>query len=306
MPQVARAGKARGTKPGARTPSRRREGAPPGQRRKVSNWASAQMRAARYRAGHALRLAAFAVLGVFAVVVGLLAAFGQLEGVGETIEAGAERRLAEAGFTVGSVDVAGASRTRAAEIAEAIGARPGRGILEIDPEEAREAIEALAWVESAAVARLWPDRISVVLVEREPFALWQVDGFHHVVDRSGAVIEGASALDHPALPQVVGAGAAEHAAEILALLDNQPGIAERVTHAVRVGQRRWNLRLASGGDLMLPENDPAAALATIAALHEENAVLDLDARTFDLRVDGELAVRAWPGRTAEAAPERGA
>lgn len=306
MPQVRRAGTARKPKTDARVKARQRKPvsvqAP---RRKVSNWASAQLRAARYRAGHALRLAVFAVVGLGAILLAGLAAFGQLEGAGERIEAALGQRLAEAGFTVRSVDVAGGGRVSADAIADAIGARPGVGLLDIDPADARDAVEALGWVERASVVRLWPDRIAVLITEREPFALWQIDGYHRVIDREGGIIDGASALDYAELPRVVGEGANEGAAEILDLLARQPGLDSLVTHIVRVGGRRWNLRLASGGDVMLPEADPAAALATIAALHASHGVLDLDAQSFDLRGDGELAVRAWPER-ADPRRERGA
>jgi cell division protein FtsQ len=56
---------------------------------------------------------------------------------------------------------------------------------------------------------------------------------------------------------------------------------------------------------MLPEEDPASALAMIAALHADRGVLHLDARTFDLRNEGDLVIRAWPDRASEA-PGRGA
>lgn len=80
-----------------------------------------------------------------------------------------------------------------------------------------------------------------------------------------------------------------------------------MTHAVRVGERRWNLRLNSGSDILLPESNVASALALIAALHADQRLLDLDAQAFDLRGDGELVVRAWPERAgASAQRERGA
>ncbi|MFW6300089.1 MAG: cell division protein FtsQ, partial [Oceanicaulis sp.] len=65
------------------------------------------------------------------------------------------------------------------------------------------------------------------------------------------------------------------------------------------------LRLTSGGEVMLPEADPAGALATLAALHEERGVLDFDVQFLDFRNDGEMVIRPWPDR-AERAAGRGA
>ena len=74
-----------------------------------------------------------------------------------------------------------------------------------------------------------------------------------------------------------------------------------MTNAIRVGERRWNLRLQSGGDVLLPEDDPASALALLAAMHEERGVLDYEAQILDLRNAGEMVMRPWPDRAAERA-----
>ncbi|MFN3835498.1 MAG: cell division protein FtsQ/DivIB [Glycocaulis sp.] len=275
--------------------------------RRVVNWASAQLRTARYRTVSALRLGALAALLVSAIALAGLAVTGGLSGLGDNMARMAENRLTGAGFVVRAVDLAGGREVSAAEIASVIGAEPGRGLLSIDPREARAAIEAMSRVESASVARLWPDRISVVITERAPYALWQSGGVHHVIDRNGVVLTGEAATDHAYLPRVVGEGANVQAAEIVTLLARQPELSRLVTHAVRVGERRWNLRLHSGSDILLPETNIASALALIAALHADQRLLELDAQAFDLRGDGELVVRAWPERAGGAAQrERGA
>lgn len=275
--------------------------------RRVVNWASAQLRTARYRTVNALRLGALAALLVSAIALAGLAVTGGLSGLGDNMARMAENRLTGAGFVVRAVDLAGGREVSAAEIATVIGAEPGRGLLSIDPGEARAAIEAMSRVESASVARLWPDRISVVITERAPYALWQSGGVHHVIDRNGVVLTGEAPTDHAQLPRVVGEGANLRAAEIVTLLALQPELAALVTHAVRVGERRWNLRLHSGSDILLPETNIASALALIAALHADQRLLELDAQAFDLRGDGELVVRAWPERAGGAAQrERGA
>lgn len=275
--------------------------------RPIANWASAQIRTARYRTVTALRLAFIAFAGLGALGVAGLAMTGGLGPAGDGLRTVFGDHLTASGYVVRAVDVAGAREVTAAEIAEAIGAIPGRGLIAIDPAEARAAVEAMSRVESARVVRLWPDRISVIIVERAPFALWQNEGVHYVIDRRGIVLTGENPADHGGLPRLVGAGANEAAEEIITVLARQPELASLVTHAVRVGERRWNLRLASGSDILLPERGVASAVALIAALHADQRVLDLDAQSFDLRGEGEMAVRAWPERAGgRSARERGA
>lgn len=300
MPKVGRAGKAAPAKTNKRAASRRKAQNSAACSGKLSNWMAARLRAARYRAGHGLRLAAIGVTALAVLSVAGLAALGRLPEIGAALNAGLDARLAQSGFAVRSVDVAGSRQVTAETIAATIGVDPSRSLLAIDPVEARARIEAISWVEQASVARLWPDRIAVLLEEREPFALWQHEGFHRVIDRTGTVIEDADPQAYAELPRVVGAGANEPAAEILDLLARQSELDALVTHAVRVGERRWNLRLDAGGDILLPETDPASALALLATLHAERGVLHLDAQGFDLRTEGELVIRAWPDRAAEA------
>jgi len=275
--------------------------------RPFKNWASAQFRTARYRTVNALRLAFFAIAGLAGIAVLGLALTGGLGAAGQAASSAFASHLTRSGYVVRAVDVVGGHDVTAAEIAAIIGAEPGTGLIDIDPAQARAAIKAMPRVESAQVVRLWPDRISVIITERAPYALWQTGGVHYVIDRSGTVLEGESPGDYPGLPRVVGDGANGAAEEIITILARQPELASLVTHAVRVSERRWNLRLNSGSDILLPENDVASAVALIAALHADQRVLDLDAQSFDLRGEGEMAVRAWPERAGGSATrERGA
>ncbi len=49
----------------------------------------------------------------------------------------------------------------------------GDSMLGFSLEAARQRIEALSWVEHAAVERRLPGTLVVNLVERRPFAIWQ-------------------------------------------------------------------------------------------------------------------------------------
>lgn len=303
MSKVGRAGVRDSTK-GAGS---RRKSKPKAQaaNNKAANWAAAQLRAARHRASYALRLGALTAVFLGALAVLVLAVLGRLNETGDAVMAAAQTRLTEAGYTVGWLDVSGAEQLDPATIAELIGARGGAGLAGLDLDAARATLEAQSWVKSAEVLRLWPDRIAVLIEERAPVALWQIEGAHHVIDADGVVITAADPVGFTALPRVVGAGANEGAARITALIAAHEAIDARVTHAIRVGERRWSLRLASGGEVLLPEGDPGGALATLASLHAERAVLDYDVQFLDLRNDGEMVVRPWPDR-AERSTGRGA
>ena len=71
--------------------------------------------------------------------------------------------------------------------------------------EARERLEALPLVKTAAVRKLYPDELVVTLVEREPYALWQMNGELFVIAADGTVIDTHATTPRFAyLPLVVG------------------------------------------------------------------------------------------------------
>jgi cell division protein FtsQ len=240
--------------------------------------------------------------------LGGAAALGLLppaQGLGRALEAWIIGRTAALGLRVDEIRVEGRATTDRATILAALGAGPGTPILAVDPARAERRLEALPWVSSAMIERRLPDAVYVRLVERRPMALWQHDGKLQLIDDTGSVIA-VSRLDRFAkLPLVVGPDAASHAARLLAMLANEPDLAARITAAVRIGGRRWNLRLDGRIDVLLPTDDPAAAWAALAHLERSSAILDREVEAIDLRLPDRLVVRLVPQSPKAAAPQLG-
>ena len=72
---------------------------------------------------------------------------------------------------------------------------------------------------------------------------------------------------------IVGDNAPERAESLFDLLAQQPKLKERVTAAVFVGKRRWNLRFDNGVDVKLPEENPGAAWSRIIDLRLPDQVV---------------------------------
>jgi cell division protein FtsQ len=93
------------------------------------------------------------------------------------------------------------------------------------------------------------------------------------------------------LPFVVGAGAEKRVAALFAMLGRFPTIKSEVAAAILVADRRWNLRLKSGIDVRLPEENPDVALMRLTALDREEHLLSRDVTVIDLRLTDRTAVR---------------
>lgn len=214
----------------------------------------------------------------------------------EALQQAALESSADLGLRVEEVLVEGRARTESKVILARLGLELGRPILAIDPEAARAALEALPWVRSASVERQLPGTIFIRLTEREPLALWQEQGAISVVDRNGEVIPGVEPRRFAHLPLVVGPDAPAHAAKLIAVMNSEPDLRERVTAAVRVGGRRWNVQIEGRIDVRLPEADAAAAWAQLAHIERQQGLLSRDVIVIDLRLPDRLVVRTDPDK----------
>jgi cell division protein FtsQ len=198
----------------------------------------------------------------------------------------------ELGLVVDNIEVEGRTTTDTATILAALGAHAGTPILAVSPARAKQQLEALPWVRSAAIERRLPGTIFVHLVERRPLAVWQHDGKQELIDRDGTVIPVTDLSRFAKLPTVVGGDDARHgAASLVELLASEADLAARVTAIVLVGDRRWNVRIDNAIDVLLPEDDAAGAWSKLARLERTSQVLQRDVQTVDLRLPDRLVMR---------------
>jgi cell division protein FtsQ len=125
-------------------------------------------------------------------------------------------------------------------------------------------------------------------------ALRHLAGRRAVIDETGAVMPGAQPEDFAQLTLVVGPDAPAHSAALVRLLDSAPELKGRVSAAIRVGGRRWNLQLVGGIDVRLPEHNPEDAWAQLVRLERQHGLLQRNVVTIDLRLPDRLVVRTTP------------
>ena len=242
-----------------------------------------------------LRPAGLGLLGSGALVVAAFAVmaadpYGRLTAIWD----GAAEIAAGGGLQVKDVQVVGMHHAAPDLVREALGVRRGDPILGFDPHWAREQLEQIAWVEHAHVERLLPGTIRVRLEERQPFAIWQRDGKFSVIDREGKVVATENVGAFGRLPLIVGAGADRAAAPMVDALRGAAEVQERVHALVRVSERRWNLRLRNGTDVLLPEGQEVAAINRLAELQAKQGLMDRPLLIIDLRLPDKLVLRLPP------------
>ena len=241
-----------------------------------------------------------------AVVYGAIVG-GQTAKIYDALTGGIEHLAVVSGFGVKRITVAGQLHATDASITAALGAGPDTMMLNFDTDAAKARLETVAWIRHAQVMRLLPSTLQVVVEERTPYAVWQNKGQTYVVDAEGVVLAPALREAYASLPLVVGEGAAKSAAELYDQLVPYADLKQKLIAAIRVGDRRWTLKLASGLEIMLPDDNVGEALNSLAKLDEERGLLKRDIAAVDLRLLDRVSVRlrdtppaSTPGGTPQA------
>jgi cell division protein FtsQ len=248
-------------------------------------------------AGACFSLAVLAAAGAYGVVKGgHYAAFVAAQGEPADI-------LAKVlGFSIKAVTIVGERELKEQGILAVAGIGPHHSLLFLDVATIRERLQQLPLVKEAAVSKLYPNRLLIEIEERQPFALWQCDGQVRIVAADGVPLAAMRDRRFIQLPLVVGAGANEKLDQYFTLLEAAGDLRERIVAGVRVAGRRWSLKTANGIDVLLPEKEPAVALARLVDLQRTSHVLDKDILSLDFRQPGRVVARL----SEEAAAERAA
>ncbi len=255
------------------------------------------------RQKHLLRPAGWIAFGAVVIMTGVIAVHSAAPG--GTLATLRERlggATAFAGLRVTNVVIEGRANTPEPLLRAALGVSKGDPILGFSLEQARQRVESLSWVEHATIERRLPGTVVVNLQERRPFAIWQNQGKFVLIDRTGQLVANQNVAEFRQLPLVVGPGAPDAAATLIDALTDRPELQKRVIAAVRIGERRWDLDLKNGIDVMLPEGHEIEALDRLMQLEQQHAVLDRPLAAIDLRLPDRLVLRPRADADAAAIP----
>lgn len=86
------------------------------------------------------------------------------------------------------IAVLGARQTSPAEVQSVFASDLGRNLFFIPLQTRRREVENIAWVRQAAVVRIWPDRLQVILQERTPVAFARVRSRLEMIDSTGVLL----------------------------------------------------------------------------------------------------------------------
>jgi cell division protein FtsQ len=196
-----------------------------------------------------------------------------------------------AGFGISEVALVGEHEVSRDNILTLAGVTGHSSLLFLDAARMRARLLTNPWIAEATVLKLYPGRLRIEITERKAFALWQKGGQVSLIAADGTVLESSIPQRFASLPQVVGPGAEQGARDFLSLVARYPDIARMVEASVLVAERRWNLHLKGGLEVLLPEREPEHALMTLVNLDRNKKLFSRDIVAVDLRLADRVTVR---------------
>lgn len=203
--------------------------------------------------------------------------------------------LAQPEFVIRRVEITGAPHLSDAQVLVALGLDQGpTRSLDFNAKGARWSVESLGWVKSATVRASPPQLVEVMIEERTLAARWRRGGRLALIDAGGAIIAdhlaperglrgGATRTELIRAPLLIGAGADRSVAEALRLDAAARAAGLRPVALTRIGERRWDVQLDGGPLIMLPEEDPEAALAQLIDWARDTLLFDHGFTVLDFR-----------------------
>jgi len=204
----------------------------------------------------------------------------------------------EIGFRIKAVTMSGQTELSEGEVLAAAGIGPRNSLMFLDVAKVREQLQAVPLIKNASVRKIYPNRLLIEIEERKPTALWQKDGQVAIVSADGKVIDQLRDERFNELPFVVGEGANMRLSEFLNLLEASGDLRSKIRAGILVSNRRWTLKMTTGVEVKLPEENPAAALTLLSRMQRESRVIEKDVISLDLRQPGRVVARLSEEATA--------
>lgn len=160
------------------------------------------------------------------------------------------------------IETIGLEHVTRAQVMEVMGADIGRNVFRVPLEERKKQLEEIAWVQTATVMRLLPDRIRIQLVERKPVAFVRMGSKIQLIDMSGVIMEmpakSQTAYSFPVITGMVDSEPLSTRAARMKIYDSL--VKELDSQGGNYSKDLSEVELSDPDDVKITVEDPAGAL----------------------------------------------
>ncbi len=193
-------------------------------------------------------------------------------------------------FFIKKIEFDGNDRVPEILLLKTSGLRYKSNIFSASLDDVKKRLESITWIRSVTVQRQLPSTIYIRVAERTPIAILQSKQKLYLVDAEGVVLENDNIGDFDNLPIIIGEEAEKDATNLLNCLDKFPKIRKQLVYAVRIGKRRWDIKINRGVTIKLPEKGIMRALGIVDEVSDNNGFFHEDIDSIDLRMHDKIVI----------------
>ena len=157
----------------------------------------------------------------------------------------------------------------------------------IDLDILNERVSKVPGVKKSAVRRMPNGNLSVRVALHRAVALW-TDGEHYFpLSADGTIVN--KPTDVRDMSHVVFRGKLPN--NITQITNAAHNLVGNLDYMEWIENRRWNMYTNSGITILLPEENPTAAIGTLISLHNNHHILDKDVQLIDMRDSARILVK---------------
>lgn len=140
------------------------------------------------------------------------------------------------------------------------------GFFNLDVNLVQQRVEKMPWIDQVSVRRVWPDQLTVRVLEQKPVARWGEQGF---LNARAQLFEPERTVDLPNLPQLQGPQGYEE--RVLGMYQRLLEMVQPLQlgiYSLRLDARRtWQVRLSNGLTVEVGRTDPVERVARFVRVY---------------------------------------
>ena len=195
-------------------------------------------------------------------------------------------------FKVKDIKIVGTKKTNPYELKQILSSNLNN-LITFDKDNAKSLLEEMGWVKRANIKKIYPNTISISIIESDPFAIFYNNQDIFLIDIDGEIISPNPDINkYESLLTVRGEKAEVKLSEIIKEINiNFPEVRNKVNGLEFVDKRRWNLFLSNDLLIKLPDKEINESLKNLKKLFADKQILDSNIIEVDLRIKGRAVIK---------------
>ena len=195
-------------------------------------------------------------------------------------------------FKVKDIKIIGTEKTSPYQLKQILSSNLNN-LITFDKDHAKSLLEEVGWVKRANIKKIYPNTLSINIIESDPFAIFYNNQDIFLIDIDGEVISPNPDINtYESLLTVRGEKAELKLSEIIKEINiNFPEVRNKVNGLEFVDKRRWNLFLSNDLLVKLPDTGINESLKNLKKLFDDKQILDSNIIEVDLRIKGRAIIK---------------